>query len=198
MYNFHMSIDYYNKEADAFFESTIDVDMKNLYTKFEKYISPHAHILDAGCGSGRDVKYFLDEGYVVSAFDASEELVQKASEYTGIDVNQMLFQDLDESNEYDAIWSCASLLHVPRNEIHDVFVKFIRALKNNGVWYMSFKSGENERDKDGRFFNDYTTDKLKLLLESYSDDLNIKELWITSDNRPDRNEQWTNAILIKK
>ena len=43
-------------------------------------------ILDAGCGSGRDAKAFDDRGHQVSAFDASGELAELASEYCGFAV----------------------------------------------------------------------------------------------------------------
>lgn len=33
------------------------------------YVEPGGHILDVGCGSGRDAKYFIDKGYQVTAFD---------------------------------------------------------------------------------------------------------------------------------
>ena len=193
-----MSIEYYNNKADDFFESTIDVNMQDLYDRFEEHLMPQGHVLDAGCGSGRDTKYFLEKGYVVDAFDASEGLVKLASDYTGINVKEMFFQDLEVLNKYDAIWACASLLHVPKNEIHFVFKKFIRALKSNGVWYMSFKLGDKERTKEGRFFNDYMIDELKELLYSYDESLQIIDLWVTSDNRPDRNEYWVNAIVTKR
>ena len=96
-----MSIEYYNNKADDFFESTIDVNMQDIYDKFEEYMIPHGHILDAGCGSGRDTKYFLDKCYAVDAFDASKELVKLASDYTGINVRRMFFQDMNDKNKYD-------------------------------------------------------------------------------------------------
>ena len=91
-----MSIEYYNNKADDFFESTIDVNMQDLYDRFEEHLMPQGHVLDAGCGSGRDTKYFLDKGYVVDAFDASEELVRLASEHTGIEVKKMFFQEIKD------------------------------------------------------------------------------------------------------
>ena len=38
-------------------------------------------ILDFGCGSGRDSKYFLEKGYTVRAIDGSEKLCELASKY---------------------------------------------------------------------------------------------------------------------
>jgi len=193
-----MSIKYYDDKAKDFFESTVNVDMQDLYSRFEAHMIPSGLVLDAGCGSGRDTKYFLEKGYTVDAFDASVELVNLASEYTGIKVKKMFFQDLDAINKYDGIWACASLLHVPKREIDALFKKFIKALKPNGIWYMSFKMGEKERIKDSRFFNDYTMGDLQHLLESYNEDLSVEDLWITVDARPDRDEYWVNALVRKR
>ncbi|WP_338040958.1 hypothetical protein [Marinomonas algicola] len=65
---------YYNMYAEDFAENTLSVDMSALYQCFLPLIPLQGHILDAGCGSGRDAKYFQSLGYEVSAFDASSEL----------------------------------------------------------------------------------------------------------------------------
>jgi len=191
-----MSIEYYNRNADDFFDNTCDVDMLELYKRFEHYLPKSSRILDAGCGSGRDTKYFLAQGYVVEAIDASEEMVKRARDFTGCDIKQQFFQEIKFENELDGIWSCASLLHVPKQDIPKVFKKFITALKQNGCWYMSFKYGEYERTKEGRLFNDYTEDTLQALIAKY-EELHILELWLTEDRRPERDDKWIN-VLVKK
>jgi 2-polyprenyl-3-methyl-5-hydroxy-6-metoxy-1,4-benzoquinol methylase len=123
-------------------------------------LPPNAHILDAGCGSGRDSKAFTSMGFRVTAIDASEEMVSLASQYSGLPVKLLRFQDLDFNEEFDAIWACASLLHVPRAEIDDVLTRLANAPKSGGIMYMSFKHGLRERTKNGRFFNDYTEESL--------------------------------------
>ena len=60
-------------------------------------------MLDFGCGSGRDTKYFLEYGYRVDAIDGSAELCKAASKFTGIEVRQILFQELQEKEKYDGI-----------------------------------------------------------------------------------------------
>jgi len=140
--------------------------MSKIYLRFEKYLSEKINILDAGCGSGRDTKYFLSKAYNVTAVDASEEMVKCAKDFTGIEVKQQLFEDFTYTDKFDAIWSCASLLHVPKQNMPYIFNKFIIALKEGGVWYMSFKMGSVERIKDGRKFSDYTKNEIvKLLLK---------------------------------
>lgn len=190
------STEYYNTNTQEFFANTFDVDMTLIYSRFEKYLTKEATILDAGCGSGRDTKHFLSQGYNLLAIDASEEMVKCARAFTGIHVEQQLFQDISYQNKFDGIWSCASLLHVPKKDIHTVFNKFIKALKTDGIWYMSFKHGEKERTKDTRLFNDYTKQTLFDLLKQYKQ-VEIIELWLTDDRRPDRDDKWINALVKK-
>lgn len=64
--------------ADAFIVGTLDVQMQSLYDKFLPHLAAGSHILDAGCGSGRDSRYFLQQGFEVTALDASWPLVLHA------------------------------------------------------------------------------------------------------------------------
>ena len=109
------TLNYYNQNADSFIEGTVSVNFKEVQDKFLQMLSGKK-ILDFGCGSGRDTMYFLKSGFDVTATDGSEELCKYASEYTGIQVKQMLFQDLDEVDYYDGIWACSSILHLSKNE----------------------------------------------------------------------------------
>lgn len=191
-----MSIEFYQNNADEFFTGTVNVDMTNIYQRFTKNIPPNALILDSGCGSGRDSKAFIDMGYRVDAFDASSELVARASSYTGLDVKLALFDDVTDVEKYDAIWCCASLLHVPEAELPNTLDKLAKALKIDATWYISFKYGDSQREKDGRMFTDMNEERLINLIASIPF-IEIEETWITEDNRPDRQEKWLNAILMK-
>ncbi len=76
---------------------------------------------------------FLSQHFQVDAIDGSEELCRIASDYTGIKVKKMLFQELDEIEKYDGIWACSSILHLTQNELKTVFGKMVKALKRR--WY---------------------------------------------------------------
>lgn len=187
---------YYNQNADSFIEGTVSVNFKEVQDKFLQMLSGKK-ILDFGCGSGRDTMYFLKSGFDVTATDGSEELCKYASEYTGIHVKQMLFQDLDEVDYYDGIWACSSILHLSKNELRIVMNKMSRALKAGGIIYTSFKYGNFEGERNGRFFTDFTIDEFTDFVKDVKE-MAIEEYWITGDVRPGRgDERWLNLILRK-
>ena len=106
------SLDYYEREVDAFFSRTVDRDLTPIWDAFLQQVPDGGLILDAGCGSGRDSRQFLQRGYRVSAFDASAAMAEKASAYTGIPVDRRRIEDLTEPGLYDGVWCCAAALHV--------------------------------------------------------------------------------------
>lgn len=194
----NITIDYYNENADNFISHTINVDFLATQKRFQEKLSVGAKILDFGCGSGRDTKYFLSQGYDVYAIDGSEELCKFASDYTGIKVQHMLFQDLSEVNIYDGIWACASILHLKKTELPDIFRKMIVATKNKGILYVSFKYSEFEGNRNGRYFTDMTEMSFNKFIKQFPE-LKIEDMWITGDVRQGRgDEKWLNLILRKQ
>lgn len=192
------TLGYYDNHADEFYKSTVNVEFATMQERFLAKLENGSYILDFGCGSGRDTKYFLEKGYNVDATDGSKELCRLASEYTGIEVKNMFFQDLSEIDKYDGIWACSSILHLTIDELANVMRKMIVALKENGIIYTSFKYGTFAGERNGRFFTDMTEDTFADLL-SKLDGLEVEEEWITSDVRPGRGEeQWLNLILRKR
>ena len=152
------TLNYYNENAQSFASGTVSVEFTEMQDRFLEKLDPGAYILDFGCGAGRDTKYFLSQGYRVDAIDGSEQLCQIASDHTGIKVRQMLFQELEANEKYDGIWACASILHLPKKELKEVLKKMLTALKNDGWIYTSFKYGEYEGNRNGRYFTDFTID----------------------------------------
>lgn len=192
------TIDYYNKHAQTFVEGTISVDLSSIYVQFVSRLPVSARILDFGCGSGRDTKYFLSQGYMVDAADGSQELCALASRHAGIPIRHMLFQDLNDVQCYDGIWACSSILHLSRTDLKVVLEKMIRALRERGIIYTSFKYGTFEGERNGRYFIDMTEDSFAELLRDVGGAV-IEAQWITSDARPERGEEkWLNLILRKQ
>ena len=189
------TLEYYNEKSDLFTGDTVDLEFSSIQDSFLKYLEPESLILDFGCGSGRDSRYFIKKGYNVEASDGSEEMVKIASKTAGIPVKQMLFNELDETEKYDGIFACASILHVPYEELPDIFTRMKKALKQNGYAYVSFKYGDFSGYRNGRYFTDLNEERFKTLLEEVKG-FEIIEETITSDARKGReDEKWLNVIL---
>ena len=192
------TINYYDQNAETFVKGTVDVEFTDVQDRFAALLKTGDHILDFGCGSGRDTKYFLNKGFVVDATDGSAELCRIASELTGISVRQMLFSELNASDIYDGIWACSSILHCPKSELEDVFHKMIRAVKNGGIIYTSFKYGEFEGERHGRYFTNFTEETFNEFILKFPE-LKIIEERVSTDVRPGRgDEKWLNIILRKQ
>ena len=191
------TLNYYNSKAKEFVSGTVDVAFTEIQDLFIEYIHAGGKILDFGCGSGRDTKYFISKGYDVDATDGSEELCKIASEYTGIKVKQMLFAELDEIELYDGVWACASILHVEKKQLPEIMKKIAIATKKGGIVYTSFKYGDFEGIRNGRFFTYLTEESFEELLRKVPE-LAIEKLWISADVRAERGEErWLNIVLRK-
>lgn len=191
------TIKYYNCNADSFIRDTMSVDMVELYTPFLSLLPDSAVILDAGSGSGRDFLYFKSKGYQVTAFDASEELVSQSSLLIGQRVLHLSFEEIAFKEEFDGVWACASLLHVPRSKITLIMDKLCQAIKLGGVLYASFKYGDKAEVRNGRFFNDYTEESFQQMISELPK-LKIIKLWNSGDLREGRaKEHWLNVLLRK-
>lgn len=189
------TLDYYDKNAESYASGTADIEFSEIQELFLYELKDGAAILDFGCGSGRDTKYFLQKGYQVTALDGSAELCGIAEEKCGISVMQMDFNDFDEQDKYDGIWACSSILHLPKQELKNVLLHMEEALHNNGIIYTSFKYGDFSGMRNGRFFTNFTEDTFMAFI-SEVEQLVVEKLWITSDVRPGRqDEKWLNMIL---
>ncbi len=192
------TIKYYDDNAKAYYENTIDADVSELYEPFLEHLEPGAKILDAGCGSGRDSLFFKQGGFSVTAFDGSQEMVRAASERIEQDVLCMSFEDLKLPEQYDGIWACSSLLHVNRNDLVSVLKGLSDSLKQTGVFYMSFKYGTKEYRAGGRYFNCLTEESFRAVISEIPN-LRIASLLVTGDVRPGREKElWLNGYLLKE
>ena len=113
-----------------------------------------ARILELGCGNGMDAEHMLAQGFDVDATDGTPELVAEAQTHLGARARVMRFEQLDAEAEYDGVWACASLLHVPTADLPNILARVRRAMRAGGVFVASFKAGGGDgRDSMGRYYN---------------------------------------------
>lgn len=129
-------------------------------------LPPGAHVLELGCGDGRDAQRMEMRGFTVDASDGVEQMAALASERLGRTIPAMTFGELVAERAYDAAWCHASLLHVPLGELPEVLARVRRALRKGGLFYASFKGAtpghrSNSRDDFGRLYSYLTPEDLK-------------------------------------
>ena len=192
------TLDYYQTHAKDFFSQTINVDMQNVYQPFlENLPSGKQTILDIGCGSGRDSVFFANKGFEVVAIDGSKSLIDLAKQTdTRIYWQCLRFHEIAKQswqNQFTGIWACASLLHVAFDDLPKILNDLLSCLRPTGILYASFKYGNREREKEGRFFCDINQQRWRIV-ESQLISTKPLKVWQTLDNRVDRQEIWWNVL----
>lgn len=187
------TIKYYEENALEYISNTKDADMSEHYLMFLSNLEG-SDILDVGFGSLRDSYYFRDLGFNVSCLDPVKEFCNNAITNNFTTYNESII-DVKFSNEFNGIWACASLLHIDSSLLNKAFYKCYKALKSNGIMYCSFKVGDYDEFKDGRYFNYITKDKLEeLCIQNKFKIINI----INSSDNLNRDITWISAVIKKR
>lgn len=156
---------YYSKNSNEYINKTFNVDMSFIYARFEKYLKPGSKVLDLGFGSGRDSLYFQKKGYEVYSLDNEDKFIKHGKD---IGLKHLIYNSLEDFNstlKFDGIFACASLLHIPSKKLNYVFCNLLSHLSNNGIIYMSFKYGDFEGIRDGRYYTDITEKSFKKIFK---------------------------------
>ena len=192
--DFNETVAYYDQHAAEYFAETVEADLQEQRDVFLTALPPGGQIMDLGCGSGRDSRYFLEKGFAVDALDASKELCKLARQFTGISVQCCTIQEWKPEKAYDGIWACASLLHLEREDLQVFFKNCHRFLKKGGVLFVSVKEGvQTGTDEKGRFFTFFDDALIRELV--YNDpQYEMLRLWRTRDNLG-RETKWINMLV---
>jgi release factor glutamine methyltransferase len=148
---------YYVEHAQTYFEKTKQLDMKKFQEQFHQLLPHSAHILDIGCGSGRDLKYFKEQGHTAIGIEISKPLAQLAQEHSQCFIHIQDFQNIPYPDKtFHGIWVCASLLHATKEEFNNTWQEILRVTKPGAVIFLALKQGEKQtRDQNGRLYYYY-------------------------------------------
>ena len=193
-----MSIDFYEANAEDFFRRSLAIPVIPEHGRFAAMLPPGGRVLDAGCGSGRDALAFRELGFEVTATEAAPRLAALARDHTGLDVQVLRFDEMDWREAFDGIWTCASLLHAPREELPAVVRRLASGLVPGGVWFMSFKYGTQDRETPGRRFTDLDEAGARALLAD-APMLELLSMAVTGDARVERpDERWLSLFCRRR
>lgn len=192
--NINRTLSWYNKNAFEYVASTKDSLVHDALREFLQRVKKDGLILDFGCGSGRDSRYFLDLGYSVVSTDGSPFMAREAKRVFDIDVRVSSFLSLKEEEAYDGVWAQASILHLREDELKEVLVLIERALKDGGIFYSSFRKGIKDGEEGERYYTNMTLERYKSLLPS---GLVLVKAWEGRDVRKGVDKTWISFIAEK-
>jgi len=133
---------------------------------FVELLPEKAQVLDLGCGPATATTRMIELGHRVKALDPSVEMAAEAKKRFNVDVTIGGFEDVRETDYFDAIWASFSLLHAPREDMPGHLAAFRKALKPKGLLAIGLKSGKgSHRDKIGRLYTYYEPEELSDLLD---------------------------------
>lgn len=117
---------------------------------------PVGRVLDAGCGSGRDIELFVSGGYGYAGADLCPEMLDIAK---GRAPRRSLYlMDLCglafAAESFDGFWAVTSLLHLPRRRVGIALRELNRITGRDGVGFVVMKEGSGERMVRGSFPGD--------------------------------------------
>jgi len=188
---------YYEANAAMYAEQTSHADLSHLYEPFLSLLPQGARILDVGCGGGRDLRAFRERGFKAFGIDPSPALVEIARQHSGAEVAIARVEELEFVEEFDAVWACASLLHLPKSELSQALRRIQRSLVPGGVFFLSVQAGSGEDFiEDGRFYSRYDEAEIRMVVRATG--LDILETWGTADSLASRNGMcWINLLARK-
>lgn len=141
--DFDAALGWYDRNAEAYRASADLCDPAAEREIFLKDLAPGARILDAGCGTGRDLALFRAAGHRVTGLDPSAEMRRITRERLGLCLplrGEPLQAFRDPEGSWDAIWAMASLLHIPMGQQEDVLARLYKSLAPGGRIYACWKA----------------------------------------------------------
>jgi SAM-dependent methyltransferase len=187
---------FYEERAEEYFRRTVSADLSHLYDRFLPHLPAGGRILDVGCGSGRDLRAFMQRGFRALGIDSSRALVDLARSYSGAECVVERIEDIAYEHQFNGVWACASLLHIPRAAIEDALTRIHRALLPGGVLLASVQEGEGEHvSADGRLYSFYNESEFLRLVKEAG--FGVLEAWISQDvleKESKRPIRWLNVL----
>lgn len=150
MKNFkQQTIDTYNKSAELLAKKFDNLgartsDIKEVFGLINK---ENPKVLEIGCGNGRDAQEILKYTSDYLGIDVSEEMIKIARQNAPKANFQVADVELFEfPNNLDIVLAFASLIHVNKESLKNIFEKIFQSLNHNGIVWLSLKYGEEYKE----------------------------------------------------
>jgi SAM-dependent methyltransferase len=147
------------------------------------------NILEVGSGTGRDSKFFQDQGLETVCIDLSPAMVALCKQ-KGLNAYVMDMLDINfPENSFDAIYCLNSLLHLKKTEFPEVLNHLDMLLKPQGLVYIGLYGGndfegiyEDDSYSPKRFFSFFTDQHLKVAVSRVFDIIHFEKIIVEHGN----------------
>ena len=157
----------YETQSSKYLENITKEHPSKTLKYFAANLPRQSNVLDYGCGPGLSAEYLANLGHSVTAFDASQNMLELVPKHERIKSYQATFDAFSENGIFDGIWASFSLLHAKRRDFPRLLTSIKRALKPDGLFSIGLKLGAGEkRDKLGRRYTFVSQNELDQLLKS--------------------------------
>ena len=191
------TIEFYNTNAQKYSSYSYEHEKGELYQKFLNFLPEKGSILDAGCGAGWDTKFFLKNGYTVTALDASVKLLDVIETHKNLEKIESDFLNFKSKKIFDGIWASFSLQHMPKSDFKPALKLLKNSLSETGFFYIGIHEGNKEiRDTLGRYYSYYGESEISGIIQSLN--LRIFSLDKLESTSFDGKKINTMHLLIKK
>lgn len=109
--------------------------------RFAGLLPAAALVLDAGCGPGRDLERFADAGLRPVGLDLNPQMAARASEHAPVVVADLRAMPLP-TETFDAVWACASLVHLGPLAAGVALTDLHRVTTPGGLLFAAVKCGD--------------------------------------------------------
>lgn len=186
----------YEDAHQNYFDSTAFIDPTTFLFPLEQRLVPGDHILDIGCGSGRDLKWFRQRGYAGTGLKSAPSLAALAKKYSTCRVIEDDFMTFDFATlQVQAILLVGALIHVERGLLPMVLDRLLMALVSGGHILLTLKQGDGVRSHpDGRKFVLWQDRALRPIFACLGLEVNDFRIQISS-LRPE--DVWLGYVLKK-
>lgn len=144
----------------------------NHLKKFLELTKKGGYVIDLGCGHGRDIKFFEENGLKPVGIDLSDKMIEVAKDKCG---SVILKLDMREINKvpwkFDCAWSCGAMYHLGKEDFKDVLLKLFSILKPGGIFFLAIKEGKGEsmvlKSSLGviKFYSLFSREEIETMLE---------------------------------
>jgi SAM-dependent methyltransferase len=157
----------YEAQSSDYLENVIKEHPSKTLKYFATKLPEKSYVLDYGCGPGLSAEFLANLGHNVTAFDASQNMIELVPQHKKIRSYQATFDTFSDNKIFDGIWASFSLLHAERRDFPRLFASIKRAIKPNGLFSIGLKLGAGEkRDELGRRYTYVSQNELDQLLKN--------------------------------